>query len=237
MDTKTEKCYIDKKDYPLENLIKGSFIRSQLLKLIKKDYPEFSINNFISIDNLNIYRKKYLEKLLKKESKDLGTLENEIIEKVSSNKILSENIEPEIDDTLTIAQKIADKVADFGGSWTFIISFFLFLIFWMGINVWVLSSKPFDPYPFILLNLILSSLAAIQAPIIMMSQNRQEQKDRIRGEHDFKVNLKSELEIQLLHEKIDHLIMHQNKKFMEIQALQLDYLEDIVNKIIKNKTS
>ena len=237
MDAKTEKCYIDKKYYPSENLIKGSFIRSQILKLIKKDYPEFSTDNFISIDNLNIYRKKYLKKLIKKESKDLGALENEIIEKVNSNKILSENIEPEIDDILSIGQKVADKVATFGGSWAFIISFFLFLILWMSINIWILSSKPFDPYPFILLNLILSSLAAIQAPIIMMSQNRQEQKDRIRGEHDFKINLKSELEIKLLHEKLDHLIMHQNKKFMEIQALQLDYLEDIANKIIENKTS
>jgi uncharacterized membrane protein len=233
MNATTEKCYIDKKDYPIENLVKGSFIRTQLVKLIKKDFPEFSTDNYISIDNLSVYRKKYLKKLLKKESKDLGVLENEIIEKVNGNKILSENIEPEIEDTLTIGQKIADKVAAFGGSWAFIISFFLFLILWMGINIWVLSSKPFDPYPFILLNLILSSLAAIQAPIIMMSQNRQEQKDRIRGEHDFKVNLKSELEIQLLHEKIDHLIAHQNKRILEIQELQLDYLVDITSTMIK----
>jgi len=233
MNAKTEKCYIDKKDFPIENLVKGSFIRSQLLKLIRKDFPEFSTDNYISIDNLSIYRKKYLEKLIKKETKDLGALESEIIEKVNGNKILSENIEPEIEDTLTIGQKIADKVAAFGGSWAFIISFFLFLILWMGINIWVLSSKPFDPYPFILLNLILSSLAAIQAPIIMMSQNRQEQKDRIRGEHDFKVNLKSELEIQLLHEKMDHLIAHQNKRLLEIQELQLDYLVDITSKMVK----
>jgi uncharacterized membrane protein len=233
MNATTEKCYIDKKDYPIENLVKGSFIRTQLVKLIKKDFPEFSTDNYISIDNLSVYRKKYLKKLLKKESKDLGVLENEIIEKVNGNKILSENIEPEIEDTLTIGQKIADKVAAFGGSWAFIISFFLFLILWMGINIWVLSNKPFDPYPFILLNLILSSLAAIQAPIIMMSQNRQEQKDRIRGEHDFKVNLKSELEIQLLHEKIDHLIAHQNKRLLEIQELQLDYLVDITSKMVK----
>jgi len=237
MNKNTEKCYIDKKEFPIENLIKGSLIRIQLLKLIRKDFPEFSTDNYISVDNLSIYRKKYLEKLIKKESKDLGTLENEIIEKINGNDLLSENIEPEIDDTLTVGQKIADKVADFGGSWAFIITFFLFLIFWMGINIWVLSSKPFDPYPFILLNLILSSLAAIQAPIIMMSQNRQEQKDRIRGEHDFKVNLKSELEIQLLHEKIDHLITHQNKRLLEIQELQLDYLEDITSKMAKNKTT
>lgn len=237
MNAEKEACFIDKKEFPIDELIKGSSIRTQLLKLIKKDFPEFSTDKYISIDNLSVYRKKYLKILIKKEYKDLGALEDEIIEKINSNKILSENIEPEIDDTLTLGQKIADKVAAFGGSWAFIISFFLFLILWMGINVWVLSSKPFDPYPFILLNLILSSLAAIQAPIIMMSQNRQEQKDRIRGEHDFKVNLKSELEIQLLHEKIDHLINNQNKKLLEIQELQLDYLEDIITGKINTKTS
>lgn len=94
-----------------------------------------------------------------------------------------------------------------------------------------MAHKPFDPYPFILLNLILSCLAAIQAPIIMMSQNRQEHKDRIRSEHDYKINLKAELEIKLLHEKVDHLLIHQNKRLMEIQQLQADYLEDILKQL------
>jgi uncharacterized membrane protein len=101
-------------------------------------------------------------------------------------------------------------------------------------NVWVLATKPFDPFPFILLNLILSCLAAIQAPIIMMSQNRQEQKDRQRSEHDYKINLKAELEIKLLSEKIDHLLAHQNKKLLEIQEVQTDYLEDLM-KVLKRK--
>jgi uncharacterized membrane protein len=101
----------------------------------------------------------------------------------------------------------------------------------MLINVWFLASKPFDPYPFILLNLILSCVAAIQAPIIMMSQNRQEQKDRQRSEHDYKINLKAELEIKLLSEKMDHLLVHQNKKLLEIQEVQIDYLEDLLKKM------
>lgn len=105
---------------------------------------------------------------------------------------------------------------------------------WIFINILFISTKPFDPYPFILLNLILSCLAAIQAPIIMMSQNRQEQKDRIRGEHDYKINLKAELEIKLLSEKIDHLLVNQNKKLLEIQELQTDYLEDLMN-VLKKK--
>jgi uncharacterized membrane protein len=107
---------------------------------------------------------------------------------------------------------------------------------WMLINVWFLATKPFDPYPFILLNLILSCLAAIQAPIIMMSQNRQEQKDRLRSEHDYKINLKAELEINLLNEKMDHLLIHQNKKLLEIQAVQIDYLEDLMKEIKRANT-
>jgi len=152
---------------------------------------------------------------------------------IKNNAILSENIQEEIETELSFGEKIADKVASFGGSWTFIIAFFSFILIWMLINIFVLASKPFDPYPFILLNLILSCLAAIQAPIIMMSQNRQEQKDRQRSEHDYKINLKAELEIKLLSEKIDHLLVHQNKKLLEIQEVQTDYLEDLLKEIKK----
>lgn len=122
-------------------------------------------------------------------------------------------------------------VAKFGGSWAFIISFFVFCFSWMLINILNLSLTTFDPYPFILLNLILSCVAAIQAPIILMSQNRKEQKDRKRAEYDYKINLKAELEIRLLHEKVDHLLMQQNQRFIEIQQLQMDLMEDILNKV------
>jgi uncharacterized membrane protein len=230
-------CSISRKELPADKLVATHSLRIQILNLIRKDHPKLSKESYISIDILNTYRKKYLQSLLKKETKELGKLENEIIEKISGNKILSENIEPEIDETLTVGQRIADKVAAFGGSWTFILTFFFFIAIWMGINVWLLATKPFDPYPFILLNLILSTIAAIQAPIIMMSQNRQGEKDRIRSEHDYKVNLKSELEIQLLHEKMDHLIMHQNKRMLEIQELQLDFMQDISEKINADKKS
>jgi uncharacterized membrane protein len=105
----------------------------------------------------------------------------------------------------------------------------------MFVNAWMLRYRPFDPFPFILLNLILSCLAAIQAPIIMMSQNRQEQKDRQRAEHDYKINLKAELEIKLLSEKIDHLLVHQNKKLLEIQEIQIDYLEDLLKRTTRTQ--
>jgi uncharacterized membrane protein len=150
---------------------------------------------------------------------------------IKNNSLLSENIENVIEDRLTVGQRIADKIAVFGGSWTFIVTFFLFILAWMGINIWILATKSFDPFPFILLNLILSCLAAIQAPVIMMSQNRKEQKDRIRSENDYKINLKAELEIKILSEKIDHMIAHQNRKLLEIQELQTDYLEDLMKEI------
>ncbi|NCA21889.1 MAG: DUF1003 domain-containing protein, partial [Crocinitomicaceae bacterium] len=128
---------------------------------------------------------------------------------------------------MTLGQKMADKVATFGGSWSFILFFAGFMFIWISSNVILLANKGFDPYPFILLNLILSCLAAIQAPIIMMSQNRQEEKDRERSKKDYMINLKSELEIRTLHEKIDHLIMHQQRELLEIQKVQIDMMKDI----------
>lgn len=220
-------CYISKAEVELKNLIEFKSINPTIRHLILMDFPDFSEGKYISINKLAEYRRKYLESLIKKENKELNKLEKEVLNSIQSNSLLSENIEIEIAEDLSIGQKIADQIATFGGSWTFIIIFFLFLIVWMGMNIWILTTNPFDPYPFILLNLILSCIAAIQAPIIMMSQNRKEQKDRARSENDFKVNLKAELEIRLLHEKLDHLIIHQNKRLLDIQQLQLDYLEEI----------
>lgn len=128
---------------------------------------------------------------------------------------------------------MADNIAVFGGSWTFIITFFTFILIWIALNSFLLLTQTFDPFPFILLNLILSCLASIHAPIIMMSQNRQEQKDRKRAEKDYKINLKAELEIKLLSEKMDHLLIHQNQKLLEIQEVQTDYLEDLMKEIRK----
>lgn len=124
---------------------------------------------------------------------------------------------------------MADRVATFGGSWTFILSFCAVLVLWMVLNVTGILFKPFDVYPFILLNLALSSLAALQAPIIMMSQRRQEEKDRLRGENDYQVNLKAELEIRQLHEKIDHQLAHQWERLAEMQQIQIEILEERSN--------
>jgi len=231
----TATCYVSKKKLPLTELYRGSFLKKEILDLLKKDFPDFSENDYISIGSLNEYRKRYMATLLKQENVEISEMEKQVIESVAKNELLSKDLEEELSKDLTPAQRIADKIAGFGGSWTFILSFFLFLLLWMAINVFILVKRPFDPFPFILLNLILSCLAAIQAPVIMMSQNRKEEKDRKRSQNDYKVNLKAELEIKLLHEKIDHMIIDQNQRMLEIQQLQTDYLDDILKALNINK--
>lgn len=225
--------HISKQQIPKGEGVKAQEIRTGIFDLIQSEFSDFSKNDYITIDELNKYRRLYLTSLITQERGEIAVIDEDVMEAIKNNSILSENIQDEIEAELSFGQRLADKVASFGGSWVFIITFFSFIIIWMAINIWLLASKPFDPFPFILLNLILSCLAAIQAPIIMMSQNRQEQKDRQRGEHDYKINLKAELEIKLLSEKIDHLLAHQNKKLLEIQEVQTDYLEDLMKELKK----
>lgn len=224
-------CHISGKELPPSELYKGSSLRKNLLDLIQIDFPDFTFESYISIEELNKYRKKYLESLIQSERGELSILEQDVIQAISKDQLLVGNIGLTSNEQPTLGQQLADKIAAFGGSWTFIIVFFSFILLWILVNIFLLLQRPFDPYPFILLNLILSCLAAIQAPIIMMSQNRQEQKDRQRSEYDYKVNLKAELEIRLLHEKVDHLIVHQNQRLLEIQQIQTDYMEDILKEL------
>ena len=224
---------ITKKEIKKGEAVNARDIREGIYKLIKSDYPDFDQDCSITLDELNHFRRLYLSSIIEQEKGEMDVIDKDVMSALKNNSILSENIEDEIVGRLTVGQKMADKIATFGGSWTFIITFFSFILFWIGMNIWVLTVKPFDPFPFILLNLILSCLASIQAPIIMMSQNRQEQKDRQRAEHDYKINLKAELEIKLLSEKIDHMIVNQNKNLLEIQEIQTDYLEDLMKEIKK----
>ncbi|GAB3197538.1 putative membrane protein [Pontibacter aydingkolensis] len=226
-------CQITKKHLPMQQLVHGSSIRKSILELIKADHPDFDEQQYIALSQLNRYRNLYLETLLTREMGEISDLEEEVLQSINKHELLSSNIEDELTEQLTIGERLSDKISSFGGSWTFIMIFFSFLFVWMAINIFLLVTSPFDPYPFILLNLILSCLAAIQAPIIMMSQNRKDAKDRQRSEYDYQVNLKAELEIRLLHEKIDHLIIQQNQRLIEIQQIQVDLLEDIMQRMKK----
>ena len=229
------KCFVTQEPINRYEAVKGKEIQQEIFKLIEQDYPAITEEDYVSIKILNKYRRQFFANLISQEKSEMEKLDQDVVEAIRDNSILSENIKENTSKPLTTGDRIADKVASFGGSWTFIISFFIFLLVWMFLNFWMLHNKGFDPYPFILLNLILSCLAAIQAPIIMMSQNRQEDKDRDRAEHDYKINLKAELEIKLLSEKIDHLLVHQNKKLLEIQEMQIQYLENIENQILHTK--
>ncbi len=221
-------CQITGKSLPKEDLVGGASIREPIIRLIKQKYPGFDTAGYISVSELNHFRHEYIRTLVVKEKGELDQLENEVLEHLHAAEIISRNVEEDTEAALGLGDRISDRVARFGGSWTFILTFFAVLIVWLVGNSLVLLYRPFDPYPFILLNLILSCIAAIQAPIIMMSQNRQESKDRLRSEHDYQVNLKSELEIRQLHEKLDHLITRQVQRLLEIQEVQLEYLEDIL---------
>jgi len=231
MNLNTFESDISKKTYPVSEKISGKEIRPSILKIIQEDFPEFSEKNDISLSELNIYRNKYIAEAQVSQNNEIEYLTQKVHQAITDKTTISEVLAEDNEDHLTVGQKVADKVALFGGSWVFIISFFVFLFIWILINILWLSNKGFDPYPFILLNLILSCIAAMQAPVIMMSQNRQEEKDRSRSKKDYMVNLKSELEIQALHEKLDHLIIHQHQYLLEIQKIQMDMMNDILNRL------
>lgn len=215
--------------FPLAERISGKTIRGSILELIQKEHPEFTENHFLSIGELNDYREKYLSNMMEEQLGELSSLDKTVLESLSDKTLLSDQLE-DVTSKDTLGQRVADKVASFGGSWVFIISFMTFLLLWIFLNAFFLLNKGFDPYPFILLNLILSCLAALQAPVIMMSQNRQEEKDRERAKKDYMINLKSEVEIRLLHEKIDHLIIHQQQELLEMQKIQMDTMKDFLLK-------
>jgi len=168
--------------------------------------------------------------LLKKSEEALTATEKHVIQHLKDRQAISRNIQKEFTEKLTFGQRVADKVAAFGGSWPFIGIFALILVIWIGGNTVMLFTfhkKPFDPFPYILLNLFLSMLAAIQAPVIMMSQNRQSAHDRIDAQHDYEVNLKAELEIMSLHQKLDELREKQLLELIELQKKQIEILESL----------
>ena len=206
-------------------------VRESVLQEVLKDFPNINKEGFISFSELDFYRQKYIQYILESNIGILSKVEKKVANQLKKDNFISTQHVLDNKDDLTIGQKLADKVAAFGGSWRFITIFGIFILIWMIINIIFLATKAFDPYPFILLNLILSCLAALQAPIIMMSQNRQEEKDRERAQKDYMVNIKSEMEVRMLHEKIDHLIINHQQKLMEIQQIQIEMLNDIFLKI------
>jgi uncharacterized membrane protein len=212
-----------------EPLLFGS-VRPAIAEMMSSEHPNLTAGDTICSHHVSDYRTRYVAGLLERERGELSDLERQVVESLAREETVSRDVEAAWDDRRSTGEKVADMVADFGGSWTFIGSFFFVLVVWIAFNVWTATRAIFDPYPFILLNLVLSCLAAIQAPIIMMSQNRQEAKDRLRSENDYRVNLKAELEIRNLHEKMDHLINRQWERLAEIQQIQLEIMQDMAQR-------
>jgi uncharacterized membrane protein len=212
-------------------LLPARMVHGGVLSLIYKDYPDWKNDGFICYTCLNQFRTTYVQRLMEKDLGELDELEQEVVKSLQDNALLSENLNEEYEKTLTFGDRIADKVAAFGGSWKFIIWFFVFFAFWILSNTVLVFVRPLDPYPFIFLNLMLSLLAAIQAPVILMSQNRQEDRDRIRAENDYQVNLKSEMEVRIISEKLDQLLHQEMRRFMEIQQIQMEMLNEMHSKL------
>jgi uncharacterized membrane protein len=202
-------------------------VHGTVKKLIQEQHPDWGDGDPVCFSCLSDYRSQYVEDVLEAQRGELSSVEDAVIESLKEHEVLARNVEVEFEQKLSFGQKLADKVAEFGGSWRFIIMFASVLVIWIIINSALLFFRPFDPYPFILLNLVLSCLAAVQAPIIMMSQNRQEAKDRARGQHDYQVNLKAEIEIRQLHIKLDQLINNWWQRLLEIQQIQMDIMADV----------
>ena len=225
-----QTCIVCKKAFSPHKGQHAELIRPSLLEFIRKRLPDWDDKGFICFHDLGEFRKDYVKEVLEDEIGELTTLDQEVIESLRQHEILSSNISEQFERKLTFGERLSDHIASFGGSWRFIILFGTVLLFWIVLNVVFFLNRGFDPYPFILLNLILSCLAALQAPIIMMSQNRAEARDRLRAENDYKVNLKAELEIRHLHEKIDHLLRRQYNRLFEIQEIQIELLEELSRK-------
>lgn len=220
-------CQVCKKPKSPQSGMNAELIRPSLLEFIRKKLPDLAGEAFICLDDLGGFRKDYVKEVLEDEIGELSALDQEVVESLQQHEILSSDIEKQFERKLTFGERLSDRIAEFGGSWKFLIIFGAVLLGWIALNGVILATRAFDPYPFILLNLVLSCLAAVQAPIIMMSQNRAEARDRLRAENDYKVNLKAELEIRHLHEKIDHLLRRQYNRLFEIQQIQIELLEEI----------
>lgn len=229
-------CQVCGKHPPEVELIYAHLIRPVVVDIIRQTLPAWSEEGFICLSDLDHFRYEYVRSLVEAEKGELSDLEKEVLKTISRHDILSKHVDQNFESKLTFGQRMSDRIAQFGGSWTFIILFVIIFVLWVAVNSAALLFQPFDPYPYILLNLILSCLAAFQAPIIMMSQNRQEAKDRVRATHDYQVNLKAELEIRQLHQKIDHLLSHQWERLVEIQEVQLELLGEIRGLSVNSET-
>ena len=222
----TVTCPVCGRDQPRSTMVPGPLVRESTIERIHQDYPDWNPESWLCQEDLHRFRMDYIRSVLDDED-GLSPTEDEVLESLDSQDLLAENVNEEHDEKLTLGDRLADRISEFAGSWTFIGLAMLVLASWITFNTVQLIGAPFDPYPFILLNLVLSSLAAFQAPIILMSQNRQEQKDRLQSEQDYQTDLKSELEVRQIQEKLDYLLGHQWQQLLKLQELQAELIDEL----------
>ncbi len=222
-----EACAVCSNRFAKRTMLPAGAVRHGPADLIRREHPDFGDGKFVCGSCNAKYRAEFVRSLLEVERGELSTLDEQVVAALRDQETIAANLNEKFGEKLTLGQRMADKVAAFGGSWSFILFFGALIVVWMCLNIGMLLAIPFDPYPFILLNLVLSTLAALQAPVIMMSQNRQAAKDRMRSEHDYRVNLKAELEIRLVHTKLDQLLTHQWQRLIQIQEVQMDLMEEL----------
>ena len=224
---KKKPSAISGRKFRKRDLVRIDDLRPSLADRIRSDHPDLPRGARVSREELGRYRMRYMEELLQQEHGEFSELDRQVVESIAKQDTISENSEEEFEEHRTFPDRVSDNMAAFGGSWWFLISFATVLLVWIGINLFEGLNSAFDPYPFILLNLLLSCIAAIQAPVIMMSQKRQEVKDRLRSFNEYRVNLKAELEVRHLHEKLDYLISRQWTRLAEMQQMQLDAMNEL----------
>jgi uncharacterized membrane protein len=223
------RCLVCGGTFPRADLRPLSSTSEGVAARVRADFPDAPAEALICRADLANYRRQHVAALLQAERGELTDLDRQVIASLSSGTPVAEDVDATYEERQSFGERAADTIATFGGSWNFIILFVLVLVVWMAVNVTGVLMGGFDPYPFILLNLMLSCIAALQAPVIMMSQRRQEIRDRLRAENDYKVNLKAELEIRHLHEKFDTQIVKQWERLAEIQRVQIEMLEDAMD--------
>lgn len=210
------------------DLTPAEIVRAPVAELIRLECPGWTSQSWICHADLHRYTTRLVERMLADERGEISRLDEEVLASLRENELVTTNLNAELSEQRTLGERMADHIASFGGSWLFVLTFIVVMIIWITFNSLALVGPVFDPFPFILLNLVLSFVAALQAPIIMMSQNRQEKRDRARTEQDYKVNLKAELEVRLLMTQLDQLRNHQWQRLLEIQGIQTDLMQEIL---------
>ncbi len=212
------------------DLIPLSVVRPGVASRLRATFPQVSPDDRLCLACINRAISDEIDQAIEQDQAEFATLQAGALHSLKQQELVTKNLNAEYDRRLPFGDRMADRVANFGGSWAFIGIFLSVLIVWIAVNTLHVLARPFDPYPFILLNLLLSSVAALQAPVILMSQNRQEARDRLRAEQDYEINLKGELEIRTLHGKLDHLSQQQWRRLLVIQQAQMDLMREIAER-------